>query len=706
MFASAKEHLDAELQRLDLLLHREILRLRASYQLSLDEFRGLYVSDQQVDALIARRAGEGAAHPSAEELTSQAAELRRGIDARLDDRFPWIRLAREFGLSAEESETLLIALAPEFDLKYETLYAYLNNDVARRWPTVDLARRLTGRADPLLPDGVLFSGGLLQPAVPTPERPSWLAAAVRAAPGVAPFLSERPILDPRLAEFCRIEEHPAGWDGAPVSPEMLAELRPVEKIFGRENSPALVFIGRAGSGRRKAAEAICASAKLPLLYADLESSGTWLAAGPVVALQARLRHCGIFIQNADALFDREGNPPAESRRFLKTLLASRRPVILAIAPGFDWHELMQDLPALPFSFPPADFETRIQLWGANLARRGISAPAGGLADLAGRFALSPGQIEEAADLAATRHALRADSGTPVENGTLLSAAREASGQSLGRLAAKLELAHAWGDLVLPAATLRQAREVAAAVRNYSVVFEEWNFKQRITSGRGLKVLFSGSSGTGKTMTAGIIAGELGLDIYKIDLSSVVSKYIGETEKNLERIFRAAESGNAILFFDEADAMFGKRSEVKDAHDRYANIETSYLLQRIEDFTGVVILASNLSQNIDAAFARRVHYVVEFPMPDEAHREALWRGMFPALAPLGSDVDFPFLARQFPLSGGEIRNVSLEAAFLAAQDGRVIRMQHLVRAMARQMLKQGTLPSPVDFKQHYALIGRE
>ncbi len=705
MFVSAREHLTAELQRLDLLLHREILRLRASYQLSLDEFRGLYVSDRQVDTLIARRADAGAGNPSAEELTRRAAGLRRETDARMDDRLPWVRLAREFGLGAEETETLLIALAPELDLKYETLFAYLNNDVTRKWPTVDLVRRLADTAVPIAADNVLLTSGLLQAFPASPERSSWLANGIRAASIVAPFLLERPVLDPALADFCLLQKDPPDWRDAQARPGAFEELRRAGGLLPLGELPMMVFIGRTGSGRRNAAGAVCAAAGIPLLIVDLAAAGNWPQSGAAIALQARMQNAGIFIQNGDSLFDREGNPLPESRRFLKILLASKRPLILGITYGFDWHELMNGLPALAFTFEQPEFESRLRLWKEQLGLRGVPATEEELDALAGRFVLSSGQIEEAASLAAARRLLR-DGEAPPDGGVLLEAARDASSRSLGRLAVKLDPAHDWDDLVLPAATLGRAREVTAAIRNYSVVFDQWDFQRRITSGRGLKVLFSGSSGTGKTMTAGIIARELGLDIYRIDLSGIVSKYIGETEKNLERIFRAAESGNAILFFDEADALFGKRSEVKDAHDRYANIEISYLLQKIEEYTGVVILASNLSQNIDSAFARRMHYVIDFPMPDETHREKLWRGMFPARAPLGGDVDFTFLARQFPLSGGDIRNVSLEAAFLAAQDGRVIRMEHLVRSMARQMLKQGRLPSAVDFKQHYALIGRE
>ena len=195
--------------------------------------------------------------------------------------------------------------------------------------------------------------------------------------------------------------------------------------------------------------------------------------------------------------------------------------------------------------------------------------------------------------------------------------------------------------------------------------------KKLSLGKGLNALFAGPPGTGKTMAAEVIAGELQLDLYKIDLSQVVSKYIGETEKNLDRIFTAAESANAILFFDEADALFGKRSEVKDSHDRYANIEIGYLLQKMEEYEGVAILATNLRQNLDEAFVRRMHFVVDFPFPDEEHRRRIWGVTFPREAPLGADIDFCALAREVRLAGGNIKNIALAAAFYAAADGRVI-----------------------------------
>ena len=213
-------------------------------------------------------------------------------------------------------------------------------------------------------------------------------------------------------------------------------------------------------------------------------------------------------------------------------------------------------------------------------------------------------------------------------------------------------------------------------------------------------MFTGPSGTGKTMAAEIIAGDLGLDLYKIDLSMMVSKYIGETEKNLSAVFSEAETSNAILFFDEADALFGKRSEVKDSHDRYANIEVGYLLQRMEEYEGVVILATNLRKNLDDAFVRRLHFTVEFPFPDEKNRRQIWEGIWPQDTPREPDLDLDSLARRFAVTGGNIRNIAVAAAFLAAHNGNLVDMGHLMRATQREYQKMGKVVAEGEF-EHYA-----
>jgi SpoVK/Ycf46/Vps4 family AAA+-type ATPase len=271
---------------------------------------------------------------------------------------------------------------------------------------------------------------------------------------------------------------------------------------------------------------------------------------------------------------------------------------------------------------------------------------------------------------------------------LFAAARAQSGAALGALARKIVPRYAWDDFVLPPDRLAQLRELSAVVRHRSLVYDEWGFERRLSLGKGLNVLFAGPSGTGKTMAAEIIAGELGLDLYAIDLAGVVSKYIGETEKNLSRIFAAAETANAILFFDEADALFGKRTEVRDSHDRYANVEISYLLQRLEEHDGIVILATNLRKNMDEAFVRRLHATIEFPFPDEQHRRRIWETIWPRETPRAEDLDFGVLARRFELAGGSIRNIALAAAFLAADDGRLVTSEHVLRATRRELQKIG------------------
>jgi hypothetical protein len=322
-------------------------------------------------------------------------------------------------------------------------------------------------------------------------------------------------------------------------------------------------------------------------------------------------------------------------------------------------------------------------------------------DVAAKFRLSIEQIRDAGEVsriaALTRGADRPD------HAELDMGARYASSSRLGELAARLDPGYRWEDLVLPERQRELLRSISAYLRHRDRVLSEWGYERTVARTQGLKVLFAGESGTGKTMAAQVLAAELGLDIFRVDLATIVSKYIGETEKNLERIFTAADGSNAILFFDEADALFGRRSEVSDSHDRYANIETAYLLQRMEAYAGAVILATNFKQNIDDAFIRRLDFVIDFPFPDSDDRKRIWRLMLPGRAPVADDVDFDFLATQFKLSGGAIRNCSLAAAFQAADDDAVIRMRHLVRAVAQEYGKQGRLTLEADFERFHDLV---
>jgi SpoVK/Ycf46/Vps4 family AAA+-type ATPase len=280
-------------------------------------------------------------------------------------------------------------------------------------------------------------------------------------------------------------------------------------------------------------------------------------------------------------------------------------------------------------------------------------------------------------------------------GDVPAAMRRLAAGTIDATAMRIHPGRTWEDLVLDAPRADQVREVARRCRHRETVFGEWGFAPEPSV--GVVALFAGPSGTGKTLAAEVIAADLGVDLYKIDLANLVSKYIGETEKNLARVFDAAEAANVALFFDEADALMGKRSAVSDAHDRYANIEVAYLLQRLERYEGLAVLATNLANNIDPAFVRRFHVVVEFPIPGPAERRRIWDRCLPSLAPLGRDVDLDRLAKDVEVPGGTIRNAALGAAFLAADEGHPITMDTLVRAMQREMHKIGRLITSSDIE---------
>jgi hypothetical protein len=287
--------------------------------------------------------------------------------------------------------------------------------------------------------------------------------------------------------------------------------------------------------------------------------------------------------------------------------------------------------------------------------------------------------------------------------TLDGGVRRLAAGHLDHLALRVTPSRGWEDLVLPRDQKQQLGELAARYRRRATVHRDWGFPALPSS--GVVALFSGASGTGKTLAAEVIAGDLGLDLYKVDLAGVVSKYIGETEKNLSRIFDAAGASDLVLFFDEADALFGKRTEVSDSHDRYANIEVSYLLQRLERYDGLVIMATNLQRNIDTAFLRRIAVAVDFPLPGEPQRRDIWRRSIPRSAPQ-DDLDLDFLAHNFKISGGVIHNATLGAAFLAADDGQVITMEHVALALKREFQKLGRLRTEAEFERYYDLVNRD
>jgi hypothetical protein len=415
------------------------------------------------------------------------------------------------------------------------------------------------------------------------------------------------------------------------------------------------------------------------------------AAAASVVREARLRDWILVALPVDALLER-------ARPVIGYLAEAPCTVILAGSRA--WNPAWSRAVPLLLEVPQPTAADRAAQWAAALNGHGAEADLLGATSV---FRLTPIQVARAA--AAGRLLARAHD-RDIEPADVQAGARSQNAAGLDRLARHVQPQARWKDMILPPGVLTQLHELAARARHRERVHDEWGVGGRAVRGRGITALFAGDSGTGKTLASEVVAGELGLDLYVIDLSTVVDKYIGETEKNLDRIFAEADQVNGVLLFDEADAIFGKRSEVRDARDRYANVEIAYLLQRMERFDGLAILTTNLRANLDEAFTRRIDVIVDFPMPEDDDRLALWRMHLPQSLPQAPDIDLAFMARRFRFSGGNIRNVCLTAAFLAADANRPVSMRQLIRGTELEYRKLGRLTVEDEFGPYLGQLAAE
>ena len=467
-----REYLSVALQRLDLLLHREILRLRANYQLSLDEFRGLYISDEQVNQLVNRAVDYRGASSALDELTGKAESLRAEAKQRSDGS-PWQTLVAEFSLSPAEEDILLLAVAPEIDLKYETLFAYLNNDITRKWPTFDLALRTSAAAarQPearrcLLSEARLFGSGLLWP-MPSADRRSWLATGFSAAPAVCHYLWSSSSLDPKLASFVEQRTPSADWQRLSIACDLPNRLAHFSRRYldRPAHLPVVILVGPKGTGRAQAAEAFCRElGVMSLLRVDLDglrSAGE--NTGPLtraLLLQQRLYRAALYLRAFDGLFDAEHRAFTESRAIVKLLSQAKGPVFVPCSSATPWRELLSQTGAAAFLFDLPDYSTRLRVWKNAAAKFGADVATPQLEALADRFALTSAQITAAAASAANGQ-IQSDGASPscVDAAALFDAARSQSDQSLGNLAVKVRTIHSWEHLVLPRPTLQRVREI-------------------------------------------------------------------------------------------------------------------------------------------------------------------------------------------------------------------------------------------------------
>lgn len=694
-------YLLVELKRIDLLIQRQVSLWQMAGQDPQDDLRGLYLTDQGINSLIHRPFASHWGHLADSQqmdheyrmLAEQFQQRRQQILNKAEQQKIQLRLphlVRSFQLDDFEVDTLLVCLAPVLDLRYEKIYAYLQDDVTRKRPSIHLILDLLcppGRARfqswrYFYQESPLFKHHLLN---------------ITAETFNAPLLNQVIYPDNRIAAWLLGHNQYQSDTLSLFSTENITHQTETQLPYldneidlaaiDLHSLPVLIFFGADHQRQDVYAHQVAKIQNQSLLKLNLDrvlQDGVSIFLALRWALRdAILLNAIVYITNWELVLNTDRSPSAQ---LMQEICKHPGVVIIAgehrwVAKGFTRHRNL-----LWFETRLPVYPVRLELWNHFLKDKPVQEPVNWMA-LAGQFQLSTEQIHDACASAWDSANQRSSA---ISNEDLFAAARAHSNPNLSTLARKITPRYSWQDLVIPLDQLQILREIVATVLGRPMVLDDWGLAKKLAPSRGVTVLFAGPPGTGKTMAAEVISRELGLDLYKIDLSTVISKYIGETEKNLEQIFIEAETSNAILFFDEADALFGKRSEVRDSHDRYANIEISYLLQRMEAYDGVTILATNLRANLDEAFKRRLQFAVDFPFPEEDDRLRIWQALFPHNAPCENEIDLELMARRFRLAGGNIRNILVSAAYLAAADGGRLGMAHLLHAAKRELQKMGRL----------------
>ena len=632
------------------------------------------------------------AHGRAQNELAAAVSRHRAIEdmvmaserARSGRLVPLDVLARDFQLSPLAASILFTIAAPRLRGELARLYGILANDPAR--PLVD--EHLLG----------LILGSAHAPQIAREldgDRPLRKYGLVRVGPGDRPFaaLSADPLVVRTIAN-----------QSADGEPDQFLHVRHVDRDLEELQMPrtlvekALRFLatprpgepvrivtrGRTGSGRHTLLVSLAARAGRSLGVVDLTTmprdAGRLAEQLAAVLRRAMLRG---LVPCVDGLELIGAEDPDTKVQVGATLRAHPGPVAVRLPSDA---QITLDPGYLLIDVPSRNEQKRGESWAVALERHGIDLP--DASELASRYRVGPGIIERVCQEVSRRPDAPTDASAWVRE--LDDAVRQHLENRLGKTATRVTRLATWADMVLPEDIIDSLLELTARVRHRKKVFEQWGFDKSITTARGITALFQGSPGTGKTMVAGVIARDLGLEMYRVDVSRITSKWIGETEKNLGALFDAAEDGQVMLLFDEADSLFAKRTEVKTSVDRYSNMEVNYLLQRLDSFEGIAILTTNFGNAIDPAFKRRLTYRVTFPFPDEEMREQLWRSLIPPQVPVQGTLDFASLSQRFRLSGGYIRNAALRAAFLAAEEGTALTHEHLERAIRMEFREIGKL----------------
>ncbi|MEN0061718.1 MAG: ATP-binding protein [Myxococcota bacterium] len=691
--ASPFQDLARRLRRTDLLLLRAVRRQRARPAVrAKGQFWGTVITDDEVDELL--RAHGEVDYPVGVDGLEDAMAASTGYRDAPGHRFGALRAT--FDLDGDEADLVLLSVAPEISTGYAKIFAYLNDNLNQAFLTVDLATRILRQRrrerlalqSRLLPGARLVRHRLLLLNPPD---------------GMDTHASRRVHPSPQLLQWL-FGQQPVGLEAGAtridVSREPFVPGSTIERLVHIDEAlkgPVTVAIVGGTSGMREGvAMAVARQAKRPLVRVDLERCKRYLQHPFDLTRDLMLEGALPYLVNVPDTTDE----PALRMQMMgvgTALAALPFPVCVG---GNDRRAVAMmlgvDRPGLTVPVGRSTSDERTRAWVTAMTRRGWPNVEVSADDVAERFySIGGTTIERVLDRATAEAG-----GHPPDLETLWSAAREAARPELSGLAQRIVPRYRWEDLVLPDKIMAQLRHLERYLAEQETVMQRWGAQAVRPRGYGLKVLFSGAPGTGKTMCAEVIAGALGLDLFKVDLSAVISRWVGETEKNLREIFDAAEGGSSVVLFDEADALFGARGDVKQAQDRFANQEVSFLLQRLEVFEGCAVLTTNLQENIDPAFLRRFGAVVEFPLPSVAERLRLWERAVPANAPRSPDLDLAYLAQQFSLAGGSIVNAAIHGCITASAERVPLGMRHIVEAVARELHKNGKQVNRVHFGDFY------
>lgn len=593
-------------------------------------------------------------------------------------------LCQLFHLSAFERNILLLCAGVELSNPIASLCGALHGDARQSYASFSLALSVFQEVNwsALTPHAPLRYWQLIELG----GGPILTTSPLRIDERILHYLLGVQHLDDRLTGLVQPIASPLGSDDL-LPPSYQAVVQDIVRSGLTRidsSSPVIQLCGPDATTKQAIASAACAQIGLSLHRITATALPTDLS--QINRMQRLCEREGRLIRSAFLLdCDHLESGPSDNAT------ASLQSVIQRLIDQFDGPLLVTSgdrrpqryRPLLAIDVHPPTSDEQHHLWVHLLGQSTVAQLNGHIDHLVANFNLSPAAIQTITSR--IHHHLATDPPPAAPLATLLwNTCLIQSRPRLADLAQPIQSSIDWEDLVLPAKEIAVLHTMSAHVRQRSAVYERWGFANKSRRGLGISALFSGASGTGKTLAAEVIANTLNLDLYRIDLSSVVSKYIGETEKNLRRIFDAAEAGGAVLLFDEADALFGKRSDVKDSHDRYANMEVAYLLQRIESYRGLAILTTNLKDSIDQAFLRRIRFVVQFPFPDADQREEIWKRVFPAETPT-QGLNYKRLAK-LHTAGGNIRNIALNAAFLAADEDEPVQMKHLLQAAQSEYIK--------------------